>query len=195
MIAHDRRGIAEEAARIICVEHLIDYGLAKRKAVQRLGLPPGTPLPDNAAVQDAVVEYQRLFGGDAYRRQLARMRATAVAALRLFARHSPRLVGATISGAITPAHRVQLHVFCDAVEEIDVELIDRGVAFEQGERRYCYPHGGEQRVPLLRLEFGGIGVDVAVFPVDEIRRAPINPFDGRPYRRIDLAEAERLAGP
>lgn len=193
MSAHHRSGIVEEAARIICVERLVDYGAAKRKAAQRLGVPPHTPMPDNAAVQDAVIEYQRLFGGAGYRQQLAQMRAAAVAALRLFAHHSPRLVGATVSGAVTQAHRVQLHLFCDSAEQVDIELLDRSIDFEPGERSYRYPDGRDIPVPLLHLELGGVGVDAAVFPADDLRRAPINPLDGRPFRRLDLAEAERLA--
>lgn len=189
----ERSGIIEEAARIVCVEQLIDYRQAKRKAAQRLGLPPNTPLPDNAAIQDAVVDYQRLFGGDEYRELLQRMRAAAVSALRLFAAYSPRLVGAAISGAVTPAHRLQLHLFCDSAEVVDIDLMNRGIDFEPGERSYRYADGREVQVPLLRLDVDGLGVDLAVFGVDDLRRAPVNPLDGKPFRRLDLAAAEQLA--
>lgn len=191
----DRSGIVEEAARIVCVEELVDYGAAKRKAAERLGVPPHTPMPDNAAIQQAVIEYQRLFGGAEYRERLAQMRAAAVSALRLFARYTPRLVGAAVTGAVTASHRVQLHLFSESAEEVDIELLNRGVAFEQGERSYRYPNGREMPVPLLRLELAGIGIDAAVFPLDDLRRAPISPLDGKPFRRLDLAEAEQLAAP
>jgi hypothetical protein len=32
-----------------------------------------------------------------------------------------------------------------------------------------------------------------VFGVDDLRRAPVNPLDGKPFRRLDLAAAEQLA--
>jgi hypothetical protein len=193
MSYRERSGIVEEAARIVCVEQLIDYRQAKRKAAQRLGLPPNAPLPDNAAIQDAVVDYQRLFGGDEYRELLQRMRAAGVSALRLFAAYSPRLVGAAISGAVTPAHRLQLHLFCDSAEVVDIDLMNRGIDFEPGERSYRYADGREVQVPLLRLDVDGLGVDLAVFGVDDLRRAPVNPLDGKPFRRLDLAAAEQLA--
>lgn len=189
----ERSGLIEEAARIVCVELLTDYRQAKRKAAQRLGLPPNAPLPENAAVHAAVIDYQRLFGGDEYVRQLQGLRRTALAAMRLFAEFSPRLVGAVVSGAVTAAHRVQLHVFSDAAEAVDVTLLNRGIDFEPGERRYRMGDGRERPVALLRLELDGHGVDVAVFPEDGLRRAPINPLDGRPFRRLDYAEAGRLA--
>lgn len=195
MSERNRSGIVEEAARIVCVEQLVDYGMAKRKASLRLGVPPNTPMPDNAAIQQAVIDYQRLFGGAEYRDRLAQMRAAAVSALRLFARYTPRLVGATVTGAVTAAHRVQLHLFSDSAEEVDIELLNRGIAFEQGERSYRYPNGREVPVPLLRLELAGVGIDAAVFPVDDLRRAPISPLDGKPFRRLDLAEAEQLLTP
>lgn len=195
MSERNRNGIVEEAARIVCVEQLVDYGMAKRKASLRLGVPSNTPMPDNAAIQQAVIEYQRLFGGAEYRDRLAQMRAAAVSALRLFARYAPRLVGATVTGAVTAAHRVQLHLFSDSAEEVDMELLNRGIAFEQGERSYRYPNGREVPIPLLRVELAGVGIDAAVFPVDDLHRAPISPLDGKPFRRLDLAEAEQLAAP
>lgn len=193
MAYRERSGIVEEAARIVCAERLVDYRQAKRKAAQRLGLPPNAPLPDNAAIHAAVIDYQRLFGGDDYVQQLHRLRRAALAAMRLLDAFSPRLVGAVVSGAVTSAHRVQLHVFSDAAEAVDIALLDRGVDFEPAERLYRLSDGREQRVALLRLELDGCGVDIAVFPEDGLRRVPVNPLDGRPFRRLDYAEAERLA--
>ena len=192
MSSRDRLEITEEAARIVCVELVTDYRQAKRKAAQRLGLPPQAPLPDNSAVHAAVIEYQQLFGGEDYDRQLRRLRETALSAMSLLADHRPLLAGAVVSGAVTAAHRVQLHVFCDAAETIDIELLDRGIPFETGERSYRYPDGRELPTPLLRLDVNGCGIDVAVFAEDGARRVPINPLDGRAFRRINRAELERL---
>ncbi len=187
-----KHAIAEEAARIICVEQLIDYRAAKHKAAERLGYPARAALPDNAAVQAAVIEYQRLFGGAEYREHLARMRAGALTAMTLLQPFEPRLVGGAVSGAVTPAHHLQLHVFADPAEAVDMHLLNAGIEFEQDERNFRYPDGRELRIPLVRLERPGLAIDVAIFPVDELARPPVNPLDGRPYRRLDRDEAERL---
>lgn len=189
----DRRGIAEEAARIVCEEALTDYHGAKLKALQRLGLPPRTPLPDNASVEAAVIDYLRLFGGEPYRQHLRRMRRLAPRLMRRLACFEPRLTGGAVSGAVTAAHRLQLHAFAEQPEMLDVFLMEAGIAFEDGERRYRYAGGREVAIPLSRLELDGIGVDIAVFSLDDRNRPPLSPNDGRPYRRLDLAEAERLA--
>lgn len=187
-----RYSLVQEAARILCEERLTDYRLAKQKAAERLGVSSRGNLPDNAQIQQAVIEYQRLFGGESYRSHLRRMRETALRVMKSLADFSPRLVGGAISGAVTTAHRVQLHAFADRAETIDLYLHERGIAFDEDERSYRYPDGREERVPLARLDVDGMGVDLAVFSEADSRRAPVNPADGQPFKRLDLAQAEKL---
>ncbi|HET8881509.1 MAG TPA: hypothetical protein VFM56_04985 [Solimonas sp.] len=190
----DRNPLVEEAARIVCSEALTDYRAAKLKAVQRLGLSPhATALPDNAQIDAAVVSYLQLFGGPAYQQRLQRLRRLAVQLMRRLAPFEPRLTGGAVSGAVTMAHRLQLHVFAEQSEAVDVFLIEQGLPFELSERRYRYPDGREETMPLMQLEIDGLGVDIAVFALDDLRRTPLSPQDGRPYRRLNLAAAEALA--
>jgi hypothetical protein len=188
-----RSRVVHEAARIICEDGLSDYRLAKQKAVERLGLGFGTPLPSNADVQSAVIQYQRLFGGRAYAARLTQLRRTAVQAMRLLADFQPRLVGAVATGATTDAHRVQLHCFADKPEQIDVLLDGKGLRYEVGERRYRYADGSTGDVPVLSFMAADVGIDVAVFPERGLRDAPLSPVDGQVFRRLDLAAAEALA--
>ena len=149
-------------------------------------------LPDNATVMRAVIEYQQLFGGSQYRSHLRHMRRTALQVMRGLSDFQPRLVGAAVSGAAHAAHRVQLHVFHEKAEALDIFLHDRGLAYEAGDRRYRYADGREREIPLVSFEAEGMGVDIAVFPIDEQRRAPLNPADGLAYQRLDTAAVEAL---
>lgn len=185
--------VVQEAARIICEDGLADYRLAKQKAVERLGLGFGTPLPSNADIQDAVIQYQRLFGGRAYAERLGKLRRTAVQAMRLLKDWRPRLVGAVATGATTDAHKVQLHCFADKPEQIDMLLDDCGLRFEVSERRYRLSNGENLDVPVLTFLAEDVGVDVAVFPERGMRGAPLSPTDGQPMKRLELAAAELLA--
>jgi len=187
------KAIVEEAARLVCEEQLIDYRAAKLKALDRLGLPARTPLPDNASVHAAVLDYLRLFGGDEYRQRLRAVRRIAPRLMRLLADFTPRMVGATVNGALTAAHRLQLHAFADQAELLDVFLMDQQLDFDAGERRFRYASGQEEAVPVSSFDYAGIGVDVAVFGYDDLRRLPLSAHDGRPYQRLDLAAAEQLA--
>jgi hypothetical protein len=183
-----RSRVVQEAARIICEDGLADYRLAKQKAVERLGLGFGTPLPSNADIQ-----YQRLFGGRAYANRLTQLRRTAVQAMRLLKEYRPRLVGAVATGATTDAHKVQLHCFADKPEQIDMLLADGGLRFEVSERRYRLANGESLDVPVLTFMAEDVGVDVAVFPERGLREAPLSPTDGQPMKRLELAAVELLA--
>ncbi len=185
--------IAEETARVICEESITDYRLAKRKAAERLRLPPNVPQPDNARVEAAVIQYQRLYGGREYADHLRAMRQVAVKALRLLSGFDPRLVGGAVSGAVSTAHRVQLHAFADKAEQLDIFLQDRGIPYEEDERDYRYPDGSQNTVPIVHFEADTVGVDVAMFPPDELRHPPLSPTSGLIVKRLTLAEAEKLA--
>lgn len=185
--------LVQEAARIFVEEMLTDYGQAKRRAAERLGLSSRSGLPDNARVEAEVLAYLRLFGGAGYAERLRRLRSTAVQAMRMLARFEPRLSGAVVSGAVHEAHRVQLHCFPDQPELVDVFLAERGLAAEPDEREYRYGDGRSERVPLARFEAGEVGIDLALFAPGRQRQAPLSPVTGRPAPRLDLAEAERLA--
>ena len=191
----EKRGgeIAQEAARIYVEESLTDFGSAKRKAAERLYTSSRLSLPDNARVQLEVLAYQRLFGGQQYVSQLQGMRQTAVAAMKLLADFNPRLVGTTVSGAISRASRVQLHAFPAKAELVDVFLAERGIAIRADERDYRWPDGRLESLPLACFELGGVGVDVALFAPGEERHAPVSPNDGKPARRLGLAAVEVLA--
>ncbi len=41
-----------------------DFLFAKRKAAERFGVTDHAVLPKNVEIEEALVEYQRLFGGD-----------------------------------------------------------------------------------------------------------------------------------
>jgi hypothetical protein len=188
-----RSRVVQEAARIICEDGLSDYRLAKQKAVERLGLGFGTPLPSNADIQSAVIQYQRIFGGRAYADRLTKLRRTAVQAMRLLAEFQPRLVGAVATGATTDQHHVQLHCFADKPEQIDVLLETKGLKFEVNERRYRYGDGHTGDVPVLTFMAADVGVDVAIFPERSLRDPPLSPVDGERQKRLDIAAAEVLA--
>ncbi|MGQ0530854.1 MAG: hypothetical protein ACT4PG_13825 [Panacagrimonas sp.] len=193
--AVSRDAICDEAARLICEEGHTDYRVAKSKAAERLGAGRATALPENTQVEAAVLQRQQLFGGQAYRDQLARMRATALRVMRLLSAFDPKLSGGAVSGAIGDGHRVQIHVQADQPEAVEILLHDRRVRFEQDERRYRMADGRDQQVPLLCVEADDIGVDIAVFEHDSQRNPPLSPIDGKPARRLSAAQLGALIEP
>ena len=56
-----RRALAQEAARLMAEHGIHDFGTAKRKAAERLGVGTEAALPRNTEIEASLAEYQRLF--------------------------------------------------------------------------------------------------------------------------------------
>jgi len=187
-----RRALAQEAARIMSEHGIRDFLMAKRKAAERFGVEDGSVLPKNREIEDALAEYQRLFGGTRHGETLAGQRNAALSAMHMLSAFEPRLVGPVLSGTATEHNDIQLHLFADRPESITFRLMDLGIDHEVVERRVRY---GVDRViayPGVHFEFEDHVVDATVFPIDGIRQAPVSPVDGKPMRRLDADELEVL---
>jgi hypothetical protein len=187
-----RRALAQEAARIMSEHGIRDYLTAKRKAAERFGVVDGSVLPKNREIEDALAEYQRLFGGGKHEETLAGQRSAALSAMQMLSEFEPRLVGSVLSGTATEHNDIQLHLFAERPESITFRLMDLGIDHEVVERRVRF---GADRViayPGVHFDFEDHVVDATVFPIDGIRQAPVSPVDGKPMRRIDVDELEVL---
>jgi hypothetical protein len=187
-----RRALAQEAARLMAEHGIRDFLTAKRKAAERFGVFDGGMLPKNTEIQSALIEYQRLFGGDEHAQQLSAQRHAALAAMQLLGQFNPRLVGAVLHGSATEHNDIQLHVFADRAETVSWMLMDRGIPHEFFERRLKFGSGRLVNQPGVRFEIEEHDVDALVFTEDGIRQAPVSPVDGKPMRRADADEVRSL---
>jgi hypothetical protein len=187
-----RRALAQEAARVMAEHGIRDFLFAKRKAAERFGVVDGSVLPRNTEIEEALQEYQRLFGGEAHLESLQAQREVALDVMQRLKEFQPRLVGSVLHGTATDHDDVLLHVFADRAESVTFRLMDQGVPFEVGERRTRLDAERIVHQPALRLEVDGQPVEIVVFTVDGIRQAPISPVDGKPMRRADMNEVSAL---
>jgi hypothetical protein len=186
-----RRAVAEEAARIMREQGVEDFLQAKRKAAERLGVTDASILPRNTEIESAMIDHHRLFSADRHDDELARLRRSALQAMRLLADFQPRLVGPVLTGTATPHTDISLHLFAETPETVTLRLADRGIPHEIAERRVRY---GDRAVayPEIRFVAGQQPVEAVVFPIDGIRQAPVSPVDGKPMRRAAAHEVETL---
>ena len=187
-----RRAVAQEAARIMAEHGIQDFRAAKRKAADRFGITEEGALPSNTEIEESLVAYQRLFGGDAHNETLQAQRRAALRAMRSLEAYAPRLVGPVLTGSATAHSDVQLHLFVDNPDAVALSLLDRGVSHEMGEHRLRLDAERFQVYPAVRFELGDYTIRATVFPVDGIRQTPVSPVDGRPMRRADVSEVEAL---
>ena len=186
-----RLRIAMEAARIIA-EGGGDYQLAKRKAAVGLGAPDTRNLPSNMEIEQALIEHQRLFHSDTQPARLRALRLEAIKAMEFFQDFDPKLVGPVLHGTAGEHSDVQLHLFAGTQEEVALYLMERGVPYEQGERRLRFGRDRYEVLPVYRFVAGDIDLELTVFPLDRLRQAPCSPVDGRPMRRGNLGQVQAL---
>jgi len=190
---HLRRALAQEAARIMAEHGIRDFLAAKRKAAERLGVAENAAaLPKNTEIEDALAEYQRLFGGESHLESLHAQRRAALNAMLYLQEFEPRLVGAVLSGTATEHSEVQLHLFTDRAESVTIKLMDEGIPHEVTERRVRMNAERVLAYPGVRFELDDQPIEATVFPTDGIRQAPVSPVDGRPMKRANRLEVEAL---
>ena len=189
---HARQQVAHEAARLMVESGIRDYQLAKRKAAGRLGMGDSRDLPRNDEIEREREAYQRLFGDEERARHVTSLRKVALEAMRLLERFEPRLVGPVLSGTADRHSEVCLHLFSDPPEAVAMFLLDRRIAFDQGEARVRFQAHAQERLPVFRFLAGEVQVELVVFSARARRRAPLSPVDGRAMRRAKLAEVTAL---
>jgi hypothetical protein len=187
-----RRRIAVEAARLIAEGGLRDYRMAKEKAAARLGIPGEAALPRNSEIEDALREHQRLFQAADQPRTLRRLREAAVEAMRFFARHEPRLVGAVLEGTADEHSAVCLHLYSDQPHEVLAFLDERGIPYEEQQRRLRLDRNVARDVPALVFRAGDTPIDLTLLPYDQLPQAPLDRTGDKPMQRATLAGLQAL---
>ncbi len=187
-----RRRVAVEAARLMSESGIRDFQMAKRKAAERLGANDKSQLPNNAEIEDALREYQRLFQAEEHPQMLRRLREEARDAMKFFKQFEPRLVGPVLEGTADEFSAVCLHLFCDAPEQVIILLDENGIDYEEQNRKLKYAPGEMQDYPALIIPRDDIRIDVTLLPPEAIRRSPLDRIDNQPMRRVSLNALEEL---
>ncbi len=185
---HQRLALAVETARIIQEEGLLDFHSAKIKAATRLGLGRQAHLPDNAEIEAALAERNRIFHGETLPELLTALRHAAFEVMRDLGGYHPRLVGDVLSGNATIHTSIDLHLFSDTSEAVSASLESLGVGYRSIARRHRLRHDEVEQFPGYRFSVHDCDFASTVFPLRLRGHAPLSPVDGRPMRRAGLRE-------
>ena len=184
--------LAQECARLMAEEGVADFRTAKRKAALRMAVANKGLLPDNREIEQALLDYQRLFQADRQPQCLRELREVALEAMRFLACFQPKLVGPVLSGTAGPHTPIQLHLFVDTPKEVALFLMDQRIPFATSERRLRMNNGDQACLPVFRFSAGNHDLDLTIFAPLADREAPRSPVDGRPMRRAGSAEIQAL---
>lgn len=187
-----RLEIAAEAARIMAVEGQRSYLAAKHKAAERLGASTRGGLPSNSQIEQALKEWQFLYGGEAHRQHLQALREAALEAMHFLTPFRPRLVGPVLEGTADEFSRVCLHLYDEDPDSVVRFLMEHGIPFEQERRRIRWHDGGWRELDVLVVEAGEHTVEISLMIGRDALQAPPSPIDGQPLRRAGLNEVKAL---
>jgi hypothetical protein len=190
--------IACEAARLMYEEGVKEYFTAKRMAARRvLGRTEGHrtryrpgALPSNGEIRDALLALAEAAEGSGRRRKLFAMRVVALEAMRKLLPFQPRLIGSVSTGHVRRGSDIDLSVFTDDEETLELHLRRAGFEFDTervsihkfGEIREYLHHHVEERFPI----------ELTVYPTRELRFRPRSSTDGLPIERLRVEAVAAL---
>jgi len=190
-----RERLAHEAARMMAEGGIEDFGLAKRKAAERLGIRGAGALPTNVEIQICLAERLRIFEPDDTQGRLESLRRVAAEVMLELEPFAPRLVGAVLAGTVTIVSGVELHVFADAPELVAAQLERSGTSVRDCQRRYRLDAETTVQRPGFCFERDGEEIEVFVFPERSAHQPPLSPVDRKPMRRAALRAVLALLEP
>lgn len=186
-----RRDIASLAARLMAEDGIGDYGLAKRKAAKQLRAPDSEALPTNQEIEAALRAYQAVFQEEELQQRLAVLRRSALAMMRLLEAFRPYLTGPALDGTAGRYAEAEIALFVDSAKEVEIFLLDRGIAFKHQDIRHAGPAAPEAR---LRLDDGDQTILLSIYPQALERQRRRNPRTGQIDARARADAVAALLG-
>jgi len=170
-----------------------DFALAKRKAARTLGAADSEALPGNDEIEAELRAYLALYQAEEHPQLVAELRAVALDAMRALEQFHPYLTGPVLKGIAGPYAAIELQLFPESAKELEIFLLDRGVAFETQEtRRYSGDHA--RAVSVFTLLWQDCPLKLSVFDPRDERVALKTSQAGRVMERAGIPELAALLG-
>lgn len=188
-----RHRLAHEAARLMAEDGIHDFHQAKLKAAERLGIFEDASLPRNREIEEALAEYQRLFGASqAQADQLQSQREAALQAMGFFAPFQPRLIGSVLDGSTDAHSAIQLHLHSDEPHDVAAFLHDQQIPAESRMRRLRLDRDRHIDVDVWLFAADVHSFDLAVLPMIALRQAPLSQINEKPMPRASISQLRML---
>ncbi len=188
-----RLRIADIAARLIAVDGLDDFALAKRKAARQIGAVETRNLPTNEEVETALGAYQQLYQADEQKLRLQHLRERALEMMCELKQFNPQLSGAVLEGRVTRYCDIDLHLFTDSAKEVELFLLNRGLDYQARQRR-VYRGVERSTIPVFAITTDDADFNISVFACVDLRLHLRNTLQGRPFRHAGLKSVLTMQG-
>ena len=188
---HMRARIAAVAARIMAEDGVEDFALAKRKAARQLGAEDTQALPRNEEIEFELRAYQALYQGAEQRERIRHLRSQALQAMRLLEPFRPYLSGPVLKGTAGRYSDIDLQLFTDDGKAVEIFLLNRTIPYEATQQRR-FAGDRERAVSVLKLDWEGVPLNVAVYSANDERGTLKTTPAGRPIERAGIRAVAQL---
>lgn len=191
--SRERLLIAQEAARLVAESGINDFEHARRKAATKLGIHEEALWPRLADIEQALREYQHLFGSGGQPGALRQRRESALQAMQFLHAFQPRLAGPVLSGVAGDYSPVNLQLHCDDSDAVQRFLHEQRIPAEA--RTWLLQlagHASRQHYPGWEFAADGIAFELVVLPENALRQPPVSIDDGKPLPRATLSQLRQL---
>ena len=187
-----RQEIAQIAAKLIAVEGVNDYLTAKRKAAIQIGISPEKHMPTNYDVEQALIDYQKLFQANSHPEKLKAQRLCAIRAMKFLSQFKPRITGPVLTGTATEFSEIDLHIHSDEPEKIGLFLDEHAIPYTCCEKSIKVNSTKSVEYPAYRFIAEKIQLILIVFPERQMNLIPISSITGKPMPRAVVSRLESL---
>lgn len=191
-----RHLIAREAARLMYEEQVGEYFTAKKMAAKRLfgssrqmAFNPKM-LPSNGEIQQLLHSHADMYEGADRQHRLREMRELALLLMQELEPFYPRLIGSVSTGHIRQGSDIDLHIFADSLEDVDLFLQQQGYEYEI-KQVDIQKNGVIQRYNHFYLPLA-YPVELSLYPLADRRITTRSSTDGKPIKRLTAADVQRL---
>lgn len=192
-----RQMLAREAARLMYEEGVSQYFDAKKMAAKRILGNGGMKsmqyrpkdLPSNGEISNEMAKLVALLEDDQEER-LSAMRATALAIMQDLIPFQPRLIGSVSTGRIRKGSDIDLHVFTDDIEALEIHL---NYLQWQYDKKQVVIRSGHKFTEYIHIYIeADFPVELSVYPLIELRITGRSSTDAKQIKRLKIADVERL---
>ncbi|OOZ38135.1 hypothetical protein, partial [Solemya elarraichensis gill symbiont] len=165
----------------------VDYGWARRKATQRLGVSRERELPDMMMIETAFRNYQQLF-----RPQdlscVEIQREAAVEMMSWLKSFSPHLAGPLARGISAPRADLLIYVYADSPKELVFTLMEKQLVWESDDLLL----ENQQQVQLFFVPHAGQQFRLLLLPLSSLRQPPLDEVTGRRDVGLNLKQLQMI---
>ncbi len=188
-----RLQIAQEAARLIIEDGILDYQFAKLKAAHHFDMSDTVSgLPGNEDIDHAMLQYHQIYSGEQQQQWLTRQRQVALEAMEFLELFSPRLTGSVLTGVAGQHSPVILQIFAETPETVIITLLDADIPFAERTHQVMSPQGSPESYSRLVFQVDEIAVELCLLPLKYLRNQ--SKTKGLLAKRATVQQVRNLLG-